>query len=413
MNRDGMNIDALDPHGRLEGVLLGLQSGVPRLLEDPAHGVKEERPRAARRIEDGLHQGRRHHLGDHPRGQPVGGVVFAKAVAMIPVDQRFVEDFQDVALGLAQAEPAYVSRQPADQVGAFRRQEHPVEEIALDRAEHSGVGEGATREDGLRVVGFHLHQPGGDRLGDDDEEGVLQPQIVVFDFPAIDEGEELRPQLTLERRGRMGRDLRPRPREDRFGPQESDALVPELGGDVEGVGVDFRPAGDGAIQPRQQFVAAMGVGLVMAQQERLTAAQLVGFPLRSVSDDADEALAGGPLALGQIATQLLDRVPPLPGEVGFELDDRSPQQGVDPAARLHNANFMADLMQLGPQSFGEQHADLSADRLVPGATGQFGDDLEQALGGERHGRCPTRSPVYSARIGPPNGAAIMAGRRLA
>jgi hypothetical protein len=73
--------------GRAAG---GGHAGFLGLGQHAPHRVEQEGARAAGRIEHLLLERRSHGMAHDLRRQPVGRVVFAKAVALVAVDQRFV-----------------------------------------------------------------------------------------------------------------------------------------------------------------------------------------------------------------------------------------------------------------------------------------------------------------------------------
>ena len=123
----------------------------------------------------------------HFRSQPVRRVILAEAVAFVAVDQAFVEDLEDIAFYLLETEAADMRHDPADQFFALRIGDHPIKEVAFDRAVDAGVGKGLPRKHPLRVVLVKDHDRKGDAFGDDHEVGVLEPQGVALYFSAVDE----------------------------------------------------------------------------------------------------------------------------------------------------------------------------------------------------------------------------------
>ena len=109
----------------------GATSPAVRLLEKPAQSVKQERSRTAGGIEHLLFKRRARSRGGHLRRQPVWRVIFAEAVSLLPIDERFVERLHHVALDFRQAETPDMRHDAADQVRSLRVSDDPVEEIAL------------------------------------------------------------------------------------------------------------------------------------------------------------------------------------------------------------------------------------------------------------------------------------------
>ena len=89
-----------------------------------------------------------------------------------------------------------------DEFCAFGIGDDPVEKIALDGAADAGARQGLTRQEARGVVLVEPEHGEGDAFGDHDEIGVLEPQRVAFDIAAVDDLEQLRPELALEQDGR-------------------------------------------------------------------------------------------------------------------------------------------------------------------------------------------------------------------
>ena len=79
----------------------------------------------------------------------------------------------------------------------------PIEEVAFGGAENSGRFECGSRKHVSRVVIAKAKNRERDRLRNDHKKSVLKEQRVAFNFPAIDQLQKLRPQLSLQGDGRI------------------------------------------------------------------------------------------------------------------------------------------------------------------------------------------------------------------
>ena len=106
--------------------------------------MKEKSARPACRVENPLFDRPLHSLTDNLGCQPIRRVILAQPVTLLAVDQRLIEDFQHIAFDLIQAEAPHVRENSADKGLALRLRDHPVEEVALCRAENPGRLEGGS-----------------------------------------------------------------------------------------------------------------------------------------------------------------------------------------------------------------------------------------------------------------------------
>ena len=86
---------------------------------------------------------------------------------------------------------------------AVRLGDHPVEEVALCSAENAGRLERGPRQDALRIIVPQPEHSQRDGLGDNHQKGMLKEQRVGLDFAAVDQLQELRPQLSFQGNGRI------------------------------------------------------------------------------------------------------------------------------------------------------------------------------------------------------------------
>ena len=160
--------------------------------------MEEKGAGAAGRIEHMLDKRPIDDVLDHLRGKPIRCVIFAESMPFVAVDQRFIKDLENVGLDLGEPEAPHMRHDPAHQRFTFPVGYDPIEEIAFDRARDSRRLKSFSGEEAFRIVFWQAHDGERNALRDDDKEGVLEPKRVALDFAAIDQFQELRPELPLE-----------------------------------------------------------------------------------------------------------------------------------------------------------------------------------------------------------------------
>lgn len=109
--------------------------------------------------------------------------------------------------------------------------QHPVEEIGLHRTTDALFLKRGAGENVGGIVGLQFEDPGGDRLGDDGQVGVLEKQPVGADLLAIDLAQQVVPQVALELclgiAGQAGPEVFKSPQ----GAPEGQAVASQFGGD--------------------------------------------------------------------------------------------------------------------------------------------------------------------------------------
>lgn len=88
-----MNVHALDARAGFGGAKLGRHAGVLCLAQKKADRMEQKCSRPAGGVEHMPGEGPVNGMLDYFRGEPIGRVIFAKPVALLAVNQRFVEVF--------------------------------------------------------------------------------------------------------------------------------------------------------------------------------------------------------------------------------------------------------------------------------------------------------------------------------
>ena len=100
-------------------------------------------------------------------------------MALLGIDERFVQALEHVGLHVGEAEGAHLEDEALDHLRAAVGLERPVEEVGFGDAQQSGLLERLPGEQvGRRGVGQAEHL-GGHRLGEGGEVGVLEEEVVV------------------------------------------------------------------------------------------------------------------------------------------------------------------------------------------------------------------------------------------
>ncbi|HLK83178.1 MAG TPA: hypothetical protein VKT99_17040 [Xanthobacteraceae bacterium] len=75
----------------------------------------------------------------------------------------------------------------ANEADALGVRNNPVEEIALDRSEDSRRLKPSPGQDARRIVLVHVQNGKRNRLGDDDQERMLEKKLIAFHLAPINE----------------------------------------------------------------------------------------------------------------------------------------------------------------------------------------------------------------------------------
>lgn len=191
-------------------------------------------------------------------------------MALVAVDQRLVKDLQDVAFHLIEAEAAHMRQNAAHQRFAIGVRHDPIEEIAFRRAHHAGGFEGGAGKHAFGIVFAQIEHRQRDGLGDDHQKGVLEEQLIVLDILAIDQLQKLRPELTLERHGRLAFHLLPERGEHVTREPVGDGVLSQLRAHGERIGRQRTFQSQRAVQPSEELFALVGIeGRFLYLDERI------------------------------------------------------------------------------------------------------------------------------------------------
>src|SRR6266849_10922634 len=133
-----MNVESGDKCGRFDGPRISWHVDVFRFCEITSDCMEQECARAAGRIENSLFVRGGYGVPNDLRGQPVRRIVLSKPIPLVTIDQRLVQNLENVRFNIAQLKPSHMRDDTAYKVDALGIRDDPVEEVTLDRAEDSG-----------------------------------------------------------------------------------------------------------------------------------------------------------------------------------------------------------------------------------------------------------------------------------
>ena len=175
-----------------------------------------------------------------------------------------------------------------------------------------------------------------DGFGYDHKKRVLKEQRIGCDLAAVDQLEELCPQLSFQRDSRIFLQFIPKRPKTVIGAPERRRILPKLETNSESIGKQRSLERDGSVQPREKNFHLLGIERRVFQLYELIAAALEYDPLQSVGSDADEALAFFALAISEIVRHAPDNIVPFQIEVPLCLENSAPDQGIKTALHLGN-----------------------------------------------------------------------------
>ncbi len=96
-------------------------------------------------------------------------------MTLVAVNQRLIEDFENVTLYFGEAKSTHVNHYASYKFLPLGVGDNPIEEITFNRSVDAGRSERFTRQEPFGVVLGQPHNSKRDTLGVDDEKGVLEP----------------------------------------------------------------------------------------------------------------------------------------------------------------------------------------------------------------------------------------------
>ncbi len=117
---------------------------------------------------------------------------------LVPIDQRLVQNLENIGFDIAQLEAPHMGDNAAYQVDALGVRDDPIEKIALNRPEDAGRLKSSAGQDACRIILINIQDGKRDRFGDDDQKRMLEKKLIAFHLAAVNELKQLRPQLPLQ-----------------------------------------------------------------------------------------------------------------------------------------------------------------------------------------------------------------------
>ena len=130
---------------------------------------------------------RRYRASNDLRGEPIRRVIFSEPVPLVTIDQRLVENLENIRFDIAQLEAPHMRDYAAYQVGALGVRDDPIEKIALNSSENARRLKPSSGKYARRIVLVHIQDGKCDRFGDDDQKRMLEKKLVAFHLAAVNE----------------------------------------------------------------------------------------------------------------------------------------------------------------------------------------------------------------------------------
>ena len=310
------------------------------------HRMEQKRAGPARRIEHPLLQRLLHGRRDDPRGEPVRRVIFPQVVALVRIDQAFIQDFQHVGFDVRQAEAGGLQRDVTHQIRPGRQPQGPVEEIGFHRAQYALVRQRAARQQ-RRGVGYRQVQHArGDRLYDNGQVGVLQEQRIVADVLAIGFTQQPVPQLPLQPHLGMVAQFGPQRLQRHAAAAEDHAVATKGLRHHAWLRHEIRRVGEQQFQPGQQLVPTLRVSGIPRQFPQRAVAQHIGDERGAVGCQPGHRTrtSGPPSGIGEVIRHAREHVVQFAPQVALQLDDRGAPHRVDAATAVQQIDLVTDFL---------------------------------------------------------------------
>ncbi len=178
-----------------------------------------------------------------------------------------------------------------------------------------------------------------DALGNDDKKSVLEPQRVALDLASINEFQQLRPELPLQRDRRIAAEPAPEVRKRRAGATKGDRILPEFDTNRQRIGRQRHLQCHDAVEPREKQFRLFWIEDYLLDLDKLSCFKLAGDPVPPIRGDSNEFLAFLFLATGEIVRHPALNVRPLLNEIALGFENGPPDQRVEAAVHFRHAAF--------------------------------------------------------------------------
>src|SRR5215468_5819357 len=173
-NGDRMYVESGDQRGCFGGHRVQWHVDVFSFLEIMSDRMKQESAGTARWIENSLLVRRGHRIPDDLRCEPIRRVILSKSMPFVTIDQRLVQNLENVRLNIAQLESSHMCDDASNQVDALSIGDDPIEKIALNRPKNAGCLKPSARQDPRWIILIHVEDGKRDGFGDNDQERMLE-----------------------------------------------------------------------------------------------------------------------------------------------------------------------------------------------------------------------------------------------
>ena len=346
-----MNVEAGHVSAYLRRPEALVEVGAVGFGEKITDGVEQERSRTAGGIQDALLQGRRHGIAYDLRRQPIGRVVLTEPVPLFAVDQRFVENLENVALHFGKAEAAHVVHDPPHQVFAGAVGDDPVEEVAFYRAVHAGGTERLSRQQLPGIVLAHAHDGQCDALRDNHQKRVLEPQAVAFHVAAVHVPQQVRPQLALQRRVGVKPELLPQDSQPGLHQVIGNGVLAKFRADGERIRRQRRLERERPFQPGEKCLALVGIEHGPLDDSERARVQFEDGPQPAVGGDPDEMLCFFAFAVREVVGHSTLDILPLAVKVALGFEDGATDECIQASAHFGHPPLEIERFESGAELF--------------------------------------------------------------
>ncbi len=164
---------------------------------------------------------------------------------------------------------------------------------------------------------------------------MLKPELVAFDVAAVDDLEQLRPELALEQDGRARLPPPPQRAQRRFRRVERDRVGPQLDPHRGRVGRQRDLQRQRAVEPGQELARFVGIENCILDRDEGVALSGEYSPKPTVGSDAYEWLTGLLFAVAKVVGHFALDVRPLADQILLGLENGAPDQRICAAFHLY------------------------------------------------------------------------------
>ena len=207
---------------------------------------------------------------------------------------------------------------------------------------------------------------------------MLKEQRIAFDLAAIDQLQQLRPQLPFQCDCRIV--LHPLPKRPQavVGAPKRNRLLTKLKPNSDRIGRQRTLERDGAVEPGEKGLCLVRIEGGFLELDELIAAAFEYHPFEAVRRDADETLAFFALAIGKIVRHAPDNVVPFLIQVALCLEYGAPDQGIETAPHFGNASLEIERAEFDPELFDQELAEVGLHLVMARTASEMPQQFKRA-----------------------------------